>query len=539
MTLLRSGPAAAAAFVRARVVWPVGPAAAARMGVAVLRNGSNPAVLLSVSAARWPDRTAVVDERGTLTYAELSALADAIAGGLRTDYGIGPGAAVAVLCRNSRYYAAGLFGVLATGADVVLLNTGFAAETLARSLTGQSVAAVLCDAEFVPVVRAAGYEGPVVICYAELEAAGDSVAAMVRRGLRAPVRVQAGRLVILTSGTTGTPKGVPRDPAASAVVGTATSLLRRTGLRTGAAVAVEIPLFHGFGLGVLLLGIALGGKLILRRHFDAAATLAAVSEHRVRMLAMVPVMLQRILAVPVADRARFDRSSLSVVLCGAAPLRPALATEFIEAFGEVLYNGYGSSEVGIGSLATPADLRGAPGTVGRPVLGTEVRVLDDAGRRVPPGVVGHVFVGSALGFTGYTGGGDKGRVDGLINSGDLGSLDAHGRLFLAGREDDMIVSGGENVYPQEVEDVVAAHPELCDVAVIGVDDDEFGQRLAAFAVPEPGCAPSVDDIREYLRHNVSRFQQPRDIRLVAEIPRNPSGKIDRPALRSLLLQPPG
>ncbi|WP_275106739.1 AMP-binding protein [Nocardia brasiliensis] len=331
---------------------------------------------------------------------------------------------------------------------------------------------------------------------------------------------------------------MPRDPAATAVLGTATSLLRRTGLRTGACIAVEIPLFHGFGLGVLLLGIALGGKLILRRHFDAEATLAAVSEHRVRMLAVVPVMVQRLLAVPAAVRERHDLSSLAVVLCGAAPLRALLATEFIESFGEVLYNGYGSSEVGIGSLATPRDLRVAPGTVGRPVLGTEVRILDDARRPVAPGVVGQVFVGSALGFAGYTDGRDKDRVDGLIDSGDLGSLDARGRLFLAGRADDMIVSGGENVYPQEAADILAAHPRLRDVAVVGVDDEEFGQRLAAFAVPEPDRAPTAEEIRDYLRHKVSRFQQPREIHLVAELPRNPAGKIDRRALHALPRCPP-
>ncbi|WP_067536448.1 AMP-binding protein [Nocardia crassostreae] len=534
MTALETELALGVSLIRSRVLWPVAPKPLLRMGLALLDNGANPAVLLAISSARWPDRTAIEDDLGQLDYAGLSALAAGVAGGLRSEHGVGPGSAVAVMCRNSRYFVAGLFGALTTGADTVLLNTEFHTEALSRAMARHRVAAVVCDAECEPMLRAAGYDGPVLRCLDAREDDGESAEAWRRRGLRAPARVPAGRLVILTSGTTGTPKGVPRAPKVTSVTGTAASLLRRTGLRTGSVVAVSIPMFHGFGLGMTLLGIALGGTLVLRRRFDAVETLAAVAGRRVRLLAVVPVMLQRILAVPSEFRAGFDLSSLRVVLSGAAPLSPTLATESVGEFGALLYNGYGSSEVGIGALATPEDLRDAPGTVGRPVLGTEVRILDDAHRRVPAGTTGHVFVGGGLGFAGYSGGGDKHRVDGLIDSGDLGYLDPHGRLFIVGRADDMIVSGGENVYPQQVEEVLAAHPRLRDVAVIGVDDAEFGQRLAAFAVPAAGSAVDAEQLQEYLRPKVSRYQRPREIRVVTEIPRNPTGKLDRGALRSLL-----
>ncbi|WP_458687848.1 AMP-binding protein [Nocardia tengchongensis] len=537
MTKIKSGSALALALIRSRVLWPVAPRPLLRMGRAVVDRGRNPSVLLAVSAARWPDRTAIVDDVGSMDYSALSALAEAIAGGLRTDHGVGAGSAVAVMCRNSRYFVAGLFGALATGADAVLLNTEFQVEALARTLAHHRIAVVLCDAEFVPMLRAAGYTGPLVGCLDARADDTETVEGWARRGLRAPARVPGGRVVILTSGTTGTPKGVPRSPDILSVTGTAASMLHRTGMRAGAVATVGIPMFHGFGLGVSLLGIALGATLVLRRRFDAPAALAAVAEHRVQALAVVPVMLQRILAVPDEVRDGLELSSLRVVLSGAAPLNPALATEFIGKFGAVLYNGYGSSEVGIGTLATPDDLCVAPGTVGRPVLGTEVRILDDANHAVPAWVTGHVFVGSGLGFTGYSGGGDKSRIDGLINSGDVGFLDPHGRLYIVGREDDMIVSGGENVYPQEVENVLAAHPDLHDVAVIGVPDSEFGQRLAAFAVPAPGSALDAEQVREYLWTKVSRYQRPREVLVVAEIPRNPTGKLDRRALRSLLPRP--
>ncbi|MFD7842659.1 AMP-binding protein [Nocardia sp. NPDC059764] len=530
--LARNGIALGVALTEAQVLRPVGVGAAVRMSCALAGHRTNPPVLPSLSAARWPNRTAVVDDRGTVTYAELSATVDAVAGGLQRVIGAGTGDGVAVMCRNSRYFVAGLFGVLATGADALLLNTDFHAEALSRTLDRHHPAAVLCDAEFVPVLRSAGYTGPLVICFGSAGSIAPSVDAWLRMGVAAPARKASGRLVILTSGTTGIPKGVPREPGVSMIAGTAASVIHRTGLRAGAVIAVGIPMFHGFGLGIALLGITLGGKLVLRRRFDAENALATIAAHRVEMFAGVPVMLQRILAVPAEKRADHDLASLRVVLSGGAPLAPAVAEAFIATFGDVLYNGYGSSEVGIGTLATPADLRVALGTVGRPVSGTDVRILGVDGSRLPAWAVGQIYVGSALGFAGYSGGGDKARTDGLISTGDLGYLDPGGRLFIAGRADDMIVSGGENVYPQEVENVLATHPAVCDAAVIGIEDADYGQRLVAYAVVAPGQDIGPEELRAFLHDRVSRFQRPREIAVVPEIPRNPTGKIDRKALRA-------
>ncbi|MBF6133956.1 AMP-binding protein [Nocardia otitidiscaviarum] len=349
---------------------------------------------------------------------------------------------------------------------------------------------------------------------------------MIRLGYPAPGRVRPGRIVILTSGTTGAPKGVPRRPSARSFLGPGLSALR-----SGTTIVVGIPLFHGFGLAVLALGLLLGGTLVLRRGFDPEAALAATAARRADAWAVVPVMLRRVLDLPTEVREGYDTSSLAAVLCGAAPLTPALAHRFMDDFGEVLCNGYGSSEIGIAALATPAELRAAPGTVGRPVAGAAVAVLDTAGRPVPAGRTGRICVGGAQGLSGYSSGHDKQRVAGLIDSGDLGRFDAAGRLCVVGRSDDMIVSGGENVYPQVVENVLAAHPDVSDVAVMGVDDEEHGQRLVAYVVAATGSSPSVTRLREYLYPNVSRFERPRDIMITGEIPRNAAGKIDRAALR--------
>jgi acyl-CoA synthetase (AMP-forming)/AMP-acid ligase II len=208
----------------------------------------------------------------------------------------------------------------------------------------------------------------------------------------------------------------------------------------------------------------------------------------------------------------------------------------MDAYGDILYNGYGSTEVGIGALATPADLRDAPETVGKPVAGCPVRIFDKNDRPVGPRVTGRIFVGGDLASEGYTGGSGVGEaktvVDSMTSTGDMGYLDNAGRLFIVGREDDMIISGGENVYPRAVENALAEHPEIADNAVVGVPDERFGHRLAAFVVLQPRSAIDAPALREYLQNKVSRFEQPRDIHVVASIPRNPAGKVVRAELSS-------
>ena len=342
----------------------------------------------------------------------------------------------------------------------------------------------------------------------------------------------AGRIVLLTSGTTGAPKGVPRHPEIRLALGIGASILDRTGLRIGSRISLPVPLFHGLGFGMLVLTLGLGGTVLTGRRFDAERMLAQASEHRAEALTVVPVMLARILDLTEDVRARHPLPSLRVVMSSGARLDPSLAARFTQAYGDVIYNGYGSSEVGIGALATPIDLREAPETVGRPVVGCAVRILDENGAPVGPEVTGRVFVGGDLTFDGYTSGDTKDVVDDMMDTGDMGYLDRAGRLFIVGREDDMIVSGGENVYPRAVENALAECPEVADNAVIGVEDENYGQRLVAFVVPHPGADVHEESVREFLKDRVSRFEQPRDIKIVEKIPRNPAGKVVRKELTS-------
>ena len=295
-------------------------------------------------------------------------------------------------------------------------------------------------------------------------------------------------------------------------------------------------MFHGLGLGMLMLTMALGGTVLTHRQFDAEAALAQAALHRADAFTAVPVVLARILDLPPRVRERNPVPHLRVVLSSGDRLDPSLGQRFMDTYGDVLYNGYGSTEVGIGALATPADLRDAPETVGKPVAGCSVRIFDKKDRPVGPRVTGRIFVGGDLASEGYTGGSSAGKakavMDGMTSTGDMGYFDNAGRLYIVGREDDMIISGGENVYPRAVENALAEHPDIADNAVIGVPDERFGHRLAAFVVLQPGSDIDAHAIREYLKDKVSRFEQPRDINIVDVIPRNPAGKVVRRELTS-------
>jgi fatty-acyl-CoA synthase len=240
-------------------------------------------------------------------------------------------------------------------------------------------------------------------------------------------------------------------------------------------------------------------------------------------------MLQRMLSSGAVDR--HDVSSLRVVASSGSALPGHLATEWMDRAGDNLYNLYGSTEVGQATIATPTDLRAHPGTAGRVVPGATVAVLDGAGDPVPAGTEGRIFVGGGSQFSGYTGGGTKERIRDLMSTGDVGHFDADGLLFVTGRSDDMIVSGGENVFPGEVEDLLVASPAILDAAVVGVDDPEFGQRLAAYVVAAPGSRLEAADVRRLVGAGLARHKVPRDVMFVDELPRTASGKVLRRELR--------
>ncbi len=514
-------------LARSGLVAPMRPDKVARIAWIAARWGASPAVAVLAGAVRHPDRPMVVDELGTLTWQDVDRRSDAMAAGLR-EVGVCEGDRVGLMCRDHRGFVEATMAVAKLGADVLLLNTAFAKPQLTEVCKREEAAALIYDEEFADLAAEAGKgRARFVAWHEQREGEDPTLESLVERGdpsaISPPSR--AGRITILTSGTTGTPKGASRGAEGVLTLDPPASLLDRIPYREGQVIRVGAPLFHAWGFSNFLLGMALGSTFVLRRRFDPEEVLADIEEHGCSAFVAVPVMLKRILDLEEEVRSRHDTSSLQAVAVSGSALPGDLAVRWMDEFGDTLYNMYGSTEVATATLATPADMRAAPGTAGRPARGTVVRLYDDEGRPVPQGQTGRIFVGNAILFEGYTGGGSKDVIDGLMATGDVGRFDEAGRLFVQGRDDEMIVSGGENVFPKEVEDVLQDHPAVSDVACLGVDDDEFGQRLRAFVVLADGREASEDDLKAHVKANLARYKVPREVVFLDELPRNPSGKV--------------
>ncbi len=513
--------------VQSGLLGPYRPDQLVRMVLAARRYGLSAAAPYALHSARGPDRIAVIDELGELTFGEMEEQTSTLAAAL-VERGICDCARVGVMCRNSRWFIEATVALAKAGADALYLNTGFAAPQLAEVLEREEVTALILDEEFGDLCRNVDDDMPRIIAWHDgRNGVGDppTIEDLLAGGPRpAPPRSEhVARQIILTSGTTGTPKGAHRSAPINPEP--LIALLDKMPLSTRDVALVGSPMFHAWGLGHFSFGMLFGTTLVMRRRFDPEETLRLVEEHRVTVLALVPVMLQRILELPQQTRDRYDTSSLRLIALSGSALPGELATRAMDAFGDILYNLYGSTEVAWVSIATPEDLRAAPGTAGRPPIGTVVKLIDEEGNEAGPGETGRIFVGSNLLFEGYTGGGSKDVIDGLMSTGDVGHFDAGGRLFVDGRDDDMIVSGGENVFPREVEDLLSQHPAVADVTVVGVPDDKFGQRLKAFVVLRDGRQTTEDELKKHVNSSLARYKVPREIEFLDELPRNATGKI--------------
>ena len=519
--------------VRSGMVRPELPHRIARQLLAFERYGMLGGAI-ALGASRHGDRIAIADELGELSYRQLDQRSNALANAWRAR-GLKAGEGVAILIRNHRGFLESVFAAAKCGARIILLNTSFAGPQI-REVAGREATDLLVyDEEYAEVLGDVEPPHGRLLAWSDdpTAAAEDTIDSLIRSGDASapPKPASSARITILTSGTTGTPKGAPRgQPRSLALVG---GLLSKVPFRARETTELCVPMFHALGFMQAIFGIALGSTLVVRRRFDPDETLESLERRGASAMVVVPVMLRRIIDLGEERIRGGEHSKLRIIFVSGSALGPDLARRALDGFGPVVYNLYGSTEVAYATIATPEDLKVDLGTVGKVVPGSVVKILDDGGNEVPQGEHGRIFVGNLSQFEGYTGGGDKEAVHGLMSSGDVGHFDEDGRLYIDGRDDEMIISGGENVFPAEVEELLAGHDVIQEAAAIGVEDDKFGQRLKAFVVLRDGAQMSEDEIKAYVKNNLANYKVPRDVVFVDELPRNPTGKVIKRDLKKL------
>ncbi|CAN3126601.1 Acyl-CoA synthetase [Mycobacterium sp. smrl_JER01] len=507
--------------------------------VADIRRWGEFGMMPGLNARRNPNGTAVIDDFGEMTFKELDDASNAVANGLRAK-GVKGGDGVAILARNHRWFLVSWFGVAKTGARIILLNSEFSGPQIKEVSEREGAKLVIYDDEYTAAVAQAEPE------LGKLRALGvnpdkdepsgstdETLEELIARTSSnpPPKATRHSSIIILTSGTTGTPKGANRSaPPSLAPIG---GVLSSVPFKGGEVTSLPAPMFHALGFLHATIATMLGTTLVLRRRFKPATVLADIEKHRATAMVVVPVMLSRLLDELDKTTPKPDLSSLRIVFVSGSQLGAELATRALKELGPVIYNLYGSTEVSFATIAGPQHLSINPATVGPVVKGMKVKILDDNGHELPKGEVGRIFVGSFFPFEGYTGGGGKQIIDGLMSSGDVGYFDDNDLLYVSGRDDEMIVSGGENVFPAEIEDLVSGHPEVVEATALGVEDTEWGARLRCFVVRVEGASIDEDAIKAYVRDNLARYKVPRDVVFLDELPRNPTGKILKRQLREM------
>ncbi len=520
----------------AGILEPMRPDKAAKMGITFLRWGASPATGIATAAIHHPNATFIVDEKGSLTFEQVHRRSNALAHAFEA-MGIGHGDGIGIMCRNHRGFIEATLAAAKLGASALYLNTMFAGPQLVEVMKREAPKALVYDEEFDGLLGSVDSQVQRVIGWTDGEPSGPTLETLIGSHGDAELSPPPEKpsFVILTSGTTGTPKGAQRSSPDGLLA--VAAIIEKIPYRARETMMIAAPLFHSWGFFHFVISLPTASTIVLRRRFDPEQTLQAVEDHRSNVLAVVPVMVQRILQLDGEALGRHRLADLRITSLSGSALPGELALEWMDRFGDNIYNLYGSTEVSWATVATPADLRAAPGTAGKPPRGTVVKLFDENGREVPRGEVGRIFVGNEMAFEGYTGGGGKEIIDGLFSSGDVGHFDPAGRLFIDGRDDDMIVSGGENVFPREVEDLLADHDGVVEVAVIGVEDEQFGQRLKAFVVVEASVEVSEDDLKAHVKANLASYKTPREIEFLDELPRNATGKVLKRELHSREAQP--
>lgn len=494
------------------------PSGLYRLISALLRYGINMMALLSIAERSYGSKVALVDDKETITYKQLLSQSEKLSSILKEKYQIKRCHKVGFMCKNHASLVKSIFAVSLLGADIYLLNAEMSGSQFNNLLNHYNFDLLIYDFELSSLIEQSKYIKDKLLSYHDnLPAINNLLNTNVNEKLKLK-RTSSGKLVILTGGTTGNFKTAAHKPSLFNFLNPLLTMLTRLNLINYNTAYIATPIYHGYGVAVLFLFISLGKKMVISNGFDANKACNLIREHNVEVVTVVPLMIYKMLKYNAEDL-----KSLECIASGGAQLNPKLVDEVSDKLGYILYNLYGTSEAGLNIVATPQDLKYSAHTIGRKIDGVRLKVLDSNKNEVEAGRIGQFCIKNSWSM--------KNGSNPWIETGDLGYCDSNGYYFLCGRADDMIVSAGENVYPIEIEKVLLNHPQIEDAAVIGISDENFGQRLKAFVLPAKNSCITVEELLEWLRTRVARFQMPKEITFVDAIPYTPVGKLDKKQLK--------
>jgi acyl-CoA synthetase (AMP-forming)/AMP-acid ligase II len=490
-----------------------------RLIAAIFRCGINPMALLYFAQSLNGDKVALVYDNEAIGYDQLLSESEALSNIFIEKYQLKRGRKVGLFCKNHAPLVKAIFAASITGADLYLLNAEMGKEQFNHLLNKYDIDLLVYDYELSELIEQSEYRKEKLLSeHDDLPAINNmiNISASPIRKYRA---TSMGKLLMLTGGTTGNFKVAAHKPSLFRFLNPFLTFITKLKLLEYNTVYIATPIYHGYGAAVLFVFIALGKKIVIHKGFDTKKACALIREHNVEVVSVVPLMLHNMLEYNAEDL-----KSLSCIASGGAQLNPKLIEETFCKLGDVLYNLYGTSEAGLNMIATPKDLKYSALTIGKKIETVKLKILDQHNAEVKIGEIGQFCIKNSWSM--------KNNQSAWIKTGDLGYMDPKGYYFLCGRVDDMIVSAGENVYPVEVEQILLKHTQIDDVAVIGICDENFGQRLKVFVRLKENTDTTKEEIFEWLRSRVARFQMPKEIVFVETIPYTSLGKKDKKQLNN-------
>lgn len=511
----------------------------------IAHNRTNPSLLYRLQAVTQPDKPAIIAPDRSITFAQLDRDIDRVGWGLAAR-GVGRGARAIFMLKNRPEFIALQPAMSRMGAAGVSISWRSTPAELEFLVNHSGARALFFDRDVADVVRAA-LPACKQLPRDNVFAVGGSAEgfepyeSLLRDA--APRAVQDGdeaAVIIYTSGTTGKPKGAVRKFPRDVVLGTL-SIIASSPLRSDDVHLAVLPFYHSTAFAFTSFSHLVGATVVLLDSFTPEGFLEAVERYRVTQTAVVPTLLHRLLQLGEERIWQYDTRSLRAIITAGAPLSASIATRTMDVFGDVLYNFYGATETGLNTVASPADLRASPGTIGRLIENNEIHLLGDDGREVDRGKIGELYVKGPMVVAGYhddDSATQSAQRGGMFSVGDLARLDDRGCYHLAGRKRDMIISGGVNVYPAEVEAAIESCPAVAEAAVVGAPDDEWGERVVAFVVArQPNDNGIAAAVQSHCKTLLAGPKRPREIVVLDALPRNPTGKVLKNDLRARLRRP--